>query len=364
MILNNFLFSTINDDIRSAELLFKVNNYNGGITILKNLIRNNPTYIENDKIQLLIARNTRVLNESISEYNKFLTEYSNSRFQFIARYELAILLFQNSKYDESYSEFFRLSQLSRGTPYWQKSLLYLGIIELRNNRFINALSIYYRLLENLDDYDDFCKTYFYIGYLYFVQNQYDDAEHFFLISAGSFPSGSMAISSLFYLLKIYSIQNRKLSFNKIYSILTQSYPGSREAIDAIQIKNTFNNALSTEQTAADLIILVDYKDIRNQAMARLISDIDLSLFKFEDQIEQQARYFLQLGFYSDKNNAERFINQIRSSIEINPLIITVQNNNRTFYRVLIGPYQTREIANNNLIQLKEKNIESIILEMD
>jgi len=79
--------------------------------------------IQTEKIQLKIARLTEDYDLSIIEYNKFLKNYPLSRYRFLARFEMAGLHQINKNYLLALEEYNKLINQSKGTSYWQKSLI-------------------------------------------------------------------------------------------------------------------------------------------------------------------------------------------------------------------------------------------------
>ncbi len=360
------IFSNINNDLKTAENFVNLGNVKAAIKTLQGVLKRYPDNIILDKVQLKIARLTSDHSLKVNEYRTFLNTYTKSRYRFLARYELGMFFILNDKLEEAQKEFNTLSQLSRGTPYWHKALINLAKIEVSKALYKNAISILYRIIESVDDYEDIGKTYFYLGYIFFEQELYDDAEHFFLICSGSFPQSSKSSASLLFLLNIYERQNRLPSFEKIYKILNQIYPGAPEIREAnILLKSVKSNPnQSAETKSVELINITNYKDIRLKSMARLKEDLDLSFIHLEGGALKQSTYYLQLGYFSAKENSIKFSTQITDKIGTKPEIRVVDNNGKIFYRVMVGPYKNRSEANIKLIELKEKTVESMIIESD
>ena len=73
-----------------------------------------------------------------------------------------------------------------------------------------------------------------------------------------------------------------------------------------------------------------------------------------------------MGYFSKLDNVKEVI-RLFNSKGINDVFYAKtkvsENPNKISYRILIGPFNNKEEANKRLIELKDKNIESIILEL-
>jgi len=344
--------------------------YKNAILFYKEYLKVKKDDFQNDRIQLKIARLTENLDDSIKEYNIFFENYPKSRFRFLARYELGYLYKINAKYTDAENQFNVLIEKAKGTPYWQKALLEISELQYERFDFKNATKNLYLLLENIDDYEDVGRAYFLLGIIMVKQGLIEDGEQFFLICAGSFPQCSKAASSLLELAKLYINTNRVEYALKLKEIISQLYPDSPENYEIQKLtKNLRIDEKSIENIDIPLIDLEDEPKIKDKTMARLKEDLSLSveeIYKNQDfKSEREYGIYLQLGYYSDLNNVKEFIEKKRS-LGISDLkymeTISPKSKNK-FYRIVIGPFKTKEAANKRLIELKEKNIESIILEI-
>ena len=78
-----------------------------------------------------------------------------------------------------------------------------------------------------------------------------------------------------------------------------------------------------------------------------------------------ANIYIQLGYFSTLETAKRVAKKYKD-LGVNNVYhakTRSSKNTKVFYRVIIGPFNTKKEANKELIELKEKNIESIILEL-
>ena len=73
-----------------------------------------------------------------------------------------------------------------------------------------------------------------------------------------------------------------------------------------------------------------------------------------------------MGYFTELDNVKQVIRVLKSK-GINDIFFAKtrvsDNSNKISYRILIGPFNKKTEANKRLIELKDKNIESIILEL-
>lgn len=348
----------------------RIGDYKNAIKFYKEYLNIKIDSFQNDKIQLKIARLTQNFNDSIKEYNLFFEKYKKSRFRFLARYELGYLYKLNAKYIEAEKEFNELVEKAKGTPYWQKALLEIAELQYERFDFKNAIKNIYILLDNIDDYEDIGRAYFLLGLIMIKQGLLEDGEQFLLICAGSFSLCSKAPSSLLELAKLYINLNKIEYTLKLEKMIAELYPDSPENYEIKKIvKELKNDNIYLEDVNIPLIDLEDDKEIKDKTMARLREDLNLSLqdiYKIEENISvNKYGIYLQLGYYSDLKNVRNFIEKERGKglQDLKYIEAVSPKSGNLFYRVVIGPFESREIANKRLIELKEKNIEAILLEI-
>ncbi len=348
----------------------KKGDYKNAIKFYKEYLNTKKDDFQNDKIQLKIARLTEDFEESIKEYNLFFEKYPKSRFRFLVRYELGYLYKLNARYNEAEKEFMVLIEKAKGTPYWQKALLEIAELQYERFDFKNAIKNLYILLDNIDDYEDIGRAYFLLGVIMIKQGMYEDGEQFLLICAGSFSLCSKAPSCLLELAKLYIKLNKIEYALKLEKMIGELYPDSPENYEIKKIVKDLNQSnISLDNVSIPLIDLEDDPKIKDKTMARLREDLKLSLediYKLEENLSlNQYGIYLQLGYYSELNNVKEFIEKQKSrGVQDLKYIETISpKSGNTFYRVVLGPFKNIELANKKLIELKEKNIEAIILEI-
>jgi cell division protein FtsN len=73
---------------------------------------------------------------------------------------------------------------------------------------------------------------------------------------------------------------------------------------------------------------------------------------------QESKFYLQLGSFNSQENANDFINKSKyKNIEI----IEANLKNKTLYRAVVGPYQNRKIALNEMQKIKRSGQEVVII---
>ena len=95
----------------------------------------------------------------------------------------------------------------------------------------------------------------------------------------------------------------------------------------------------------------------------------LDIFEQNDEIkvsEIEKAYYIQMGYFSKLDNVNEVLRLFKSK-GINDVFYAKTKvsgkSDRISYRILIGPFDNKRKANTRLIELKEQNIESIILEL-
>ena len=152
-------------------------------------------------------------------------------------------------------------------------------------------------------------------------------------------------------------------------MLNEFYTDSPENNDSYSLLVNITENIVNNEENVELIDLNENPDIKNKTLKRLREDLRLSN-EFLDVVENktiiQKKIFVQIGFFSQEENALERI-KICKNKDINDAFIKKtksSKNDNYFYRILVGPYNSKEKANDKLIELKEKNIESIIMELN
>lgn len=377
-----FLFSLMNlfsqtkelDIYKKALSLDNLKNYKSAVKYYKEYLKISKDSAQNEKIQLRIARITSDFDASVVEYRTFLSEYPKSRFRFLARYELASLYKFKGKFKEALTEFYEISQRSKGTSYWQKALLVASEIEYELLNFKNAIKNLYEILEEIEDYEDLSRAYFLLGAVMLKQGLTEDAEQFYLITAGTFPLGCKAPAALLELLKIYLTQNKLDYAKKIQIMIGELYPDSPQNHEAQKYSKDLKDVKELDEfIELNLINLEENGDFKKKSLARLRADIKLSNEEFiemeerpvSDKKEIKSGYYLQIGYFSSEENSKTYVDNFNKKWKEKAFYSETVSSKTglTNFRILIGPFSDKSKANDKLIDLKEKNVEAITLEL-
>ncbi|HOV15672.1 MAG TPA: hypothetical protein PK771_15395, partial [Spirochaetota bacterium] len=281
-------------------------NYKESIKYLKDFIKTSNDEKEKEKTQLKIARLTEDFKTAITEYNNFLNNFPKSRFRFFARSELGKLYILNNDLLNAKKEFYKIVEFSKGTPYWQSSMLEATKIEIVQENYKKAVNNLYYILNEVNDYEEIGISYFLLGLSAFRQKSYLDAEEFFLISAGSFPQSTKAATSLLELLRLYLETNKNSKALKVGKMLNEFYTDSPENNDSYSLLVNITENIVNNEENVELIDLNENPDIKNKTLKRLREDLRLSN-EFLDVVENktiiQKKIFVQIGFFSQEENA-------------------------------------------------------------
>lgn len=326
---------------------------------------------EKEKIELKILRLYPQYEKKVEKYKEFLEKYTKSKYKFLVHYELANLYKIKGNYEKAMSENIKLANLSKGSVYWQKANLNIAIIEYELERYDLALEILNDLLIKIKDYEDLGTVYFILGKIKFKQLNYKDAEKCFLTSAGSYPQSSKGAASLFELLNIYVLLIKYSEAERIALMLNQLYPDALENIEAKKILDKIKTNDNKKYLEIELININKDNMNYNNSMIVILDELKNSININNEDIEKQKiqtnkAYYIQMGFYTDINNSNEVI-RLYNSKGVNDVFIaktkSSENSGKISYRIVIGPFDSKEKANKRLVELKEKNIESIVLEL-
>lgn len=379
----SLIYTNIHSDIFTTNL-FKLaksfdvkGDYNKAIEYYNKFILSETNKSLIEKVSLRIARITQVPEKAVVIYLNFLSVYPHSKYRFIARYELATIYKIINDNQNSEKQFNILVQEAKGSSYWQKALLEIIEIEYNNNHFEKALQNIYVLLDKIEDYEDVSRSYFLLGLIMLKQKQYDDAEEFFLICAGSFPQSTRAPSSLLSLVKMYIKQKEYANAISTGKLLSQLYNNSLDdrtsKLILKKIKNKHNKNEKLQEIK--LINLNDNPDLKDHTLIKIKQDINQSSINTDtnnssdnsdDKITINNAFYIQLGYYSSLESAKQFIEKCKTQKKITDIYYAntrSAKSDKIFYRIVIGPFSSRDEANEKLIELKEKNIEAIVLEL-
>ncbi len=324
-----------------------------------------------EKIELKIIRLYPQYDIKVEKYKEFLDKYPKSKFKFLVQYELANLYKLKGNYEKAMSENIKLANLSKGNIYWRKANINIAIIEYELERYELAITILNDLLVKINDYEDLGTVYYLLGMIRIKQLNYKDAEKCFLTCAGSYPQSSKGAASLFELLNIYVLLNKYSEAERITLMLNQLYPDALENVEAKKILEKLKTGNNKKYLEIELININKDNINENNSMDIILDELKNSIIINDKDIENNGiesnrSYYIQLGFYTDLNNSKEVI-RVFSSKSVNDAFISKtkssENSDKVSYRIVIGPFDTKEKANKRLVELKEKNIESIILEL-
>lgn len=359
------------------ELFFKAEKYEkdgnilGAIKYYEEYNKTNKNLERKEKVVLKIARIYPDYEIKINKYLEFLDQYPDSQYKFLARYELAELYKLNGDFKQAITENIKLANLSKGTVYWQKANINIAVLEYKFNQFDLAVEILKDLIDKINDYEDLGTAYFLLGKIMLDRSKYKEAEKFFLTCAGSYPQSSKGAASLFELQNIYILLGKYSEAERIASMLNQLYPDS---IENKNVKNKLDNVetgKNKKYLEIELINLNKDNEIKNESTEIIKKELmnSLDIFEQNDEIkvsEIEKAYYIQMGYFSKLDNVNEVLRLFKSK-GINDVFYAKTKvsgkSDRISYRILIGPFDNKRKANTRLIELKEQNIESIILEL-
>lgn len=341
-IINRALFYENNGDINSALKL-----YNEYLTKNKN----------DEKIQLKVIRLTHDYEKKVNGYKNFLTLFPTSRFRFIARVELAHIYVLKNRYNDAIEEFTRLKDISKGNEYYYLATYSIATLYLKLNQEEKALKELTEIIDDKENTFNRHSCYYLTGLIYSKKKSYDQAEKNLIFSIKNFGYTEVSPQALYELVKIYISQGKKENAEKYASILVNNFPGSyestlvKENIKEIQIKNEMDDSL---------FLNAKYDDQRN----RVDTDFKLSQIDNKNLINPKY-YYIQLAYLSNMNNAKAMLSSYKNKTNEDIFIAKTKSKNSgsIFYRILIGPFFNYKEAQNKKDDLKNKNIESTIMEL-
>jgi len=364
--LNAFTNEESNDLLKKAFNYENTGDINNAIIYYKKYLK----LKDDEKIQLKIARLTDDFNEAYKLYINFIDKYPKSRYRFIARYELAVLYKLNNDLEKAIFEFEELAKISIGNAYWDKSKINTAFLNYELKNYKASINILNELLNKSRSYDTISFVYYLLGMVMLDQDKIDDAKNYFLICAYSFPESTKAPCALLELLKIFIKRKMYLESKKAFEILNQLYPDSYEkniADDLIEKIKPFIENLNAD--SIELVTFTDEYDLDKNDMKRLYDDLLLStkldIIDLQEEDENKSGYYIQLGYLQSKENAKKMTDQFKD-LGISDVFYAKTKSSKSSnvsYRVVIGPFKTEETANKRVIELKEKNIESLMMEL-
>jgi len=323
----------------------------------------------NEKVFLKIARISESFDESVKYYKDFFNKYPASKYTSIARYELANLYKLKGNFKEALKEYsFIISNENEKIYYRQKANIFSAEIEIELEKFAFATERLYKLLDSVADYEDSGRIYYLLGVALLRQGMFKESEKFFLTSAGSFPLSSKSATSLYQLVLIYLKTGKEREALRIGKILTNLYPDSIEALSAAKSISKISDKNTDKIHGFELIDLNKDVDIKNNTNILIEKDFTESInndIGAKNTEHYNADYYIQLGYFSTEENARLTIEEYQKNGVKDIFTAKTKANEigKIFYRLVIGPFYERESANKKILELKEKNIEAIVLEL-
>ena len=259
-----------------------------------------------EKIILKIARIIPDYDESVKYYKYFFTRNPDSRYNFIARYELAILHKLNGNNGEALKEFMTLAKESKDNKFYsEKANINIAEIEIENLKYDDAASRLAKMADNSDDYDDNGKIYYLLGLTKFKQGMLTDAEKNFLTVAGTFPLSGKAAASLYELIMIYKNNGKIKDAERTSLMLVNHYPDSLEAFKVKDMTNPNAAVNDDKNSGAEPVELKKVRNISSKFHDVLLNDLNDSIILTDEKNNGiESGYYIQLGYYSTKENAD------------------------------------------------------------
>ena len=271
-------------------------------------------------IILKMARLTSELEAKLSLYNRFISDYPNSRFIKLAYYEVGAIYFLSKKYSKALDIYRNLLEISYGTSYFAISGLYCAALYLNLNEPDKAIEVLHILLEEISTDEELSKSYFLIGKAYLMKKQTENATHNFSICTGTFPQTLYAAKA-------------------------------GEELKKLSLPETELRMVEVDKNNEEKLLDVIEKDIK---LSRSLS---------KDSNTLPDGFYLQLGSYAEEKNALLQIEQLKGN-KIDKLhVYPRKTSSGFFYKVIMGPFSDKNEMNDALITLKDYNIGAFLIEL-
>lgn len=361
-----FSAESFSDIYKNAVLMEQKGDINSAVVIYNKALLLSPNNSVKERIELKIARISRNIDDKIGLYEAFLQNNTKSRLFYLANYELGTLYYLKNDIKKTIEVFSNLSSISYGTPYYVKSKLFISAVHINNGDPSFALSILYQLLETIEDYEETSECYFLIGRAFSNLGKKDDSVEYYKVSAGVFPDSYRARCSLLELVRLYVGCGDEGSANIYRDILFSKYPGSYESTEAIKI--TGKNGLKNMSAAEDDLFAIKFDEVDKTSLIERIrkelkDSLDIKYAIAGDKYFVKPGIYIQLGYYTDEENSmkskaeflERGIGEL--------VMYRGIGNDGYYYKLLSGPFDTRDSANQKVIEYKDKSVESFVMEI-
>lgn len=271
-------------------------------------------------IILKMARLTPELEAKLSLYNRFISDYPNSRFIKLAYYEIGAIYFLSKNYSKALDSYRNLLEISYGTSYFTVAGLYCAALYLNLNEPDKAIEVIHILLEEISTDEEACKSYFLIGKAYLMKKQIENAIHNFSICTGTFPQTLYAAKA--------GEELKKLSLPE-----------------------------------AELRMVDVDKNNEEKLLDVIEKDIKLSRSLSKDSNVLLDGFYLQLGSYAEEKNAQQQIEQLKVNKITKLHVYPRKTSVGFFYKVIMGPFSDKNEMNDALITLKDYNIAAFLIEL-
>ncbi|MCH5149098.1 MAG: tetratricopeptide repeat protein [Spirochaetales bacterium] len=309
-----------------SELLKKAGKYeaqnqlNEALSVYNQVQKLNTDAQIAEWIILKLARLTPDAEQKLALYNKFIAEYSTSKFIKLAYYEMGAVYFLQKNYAKALEVYGNLLEISYGTSYFTIAGLYCGALYVDLNEPDKAIDVLHILLEEITTDEEACKCYFLLGKAYLMKNQSENAVHNFSVCIGTFPQAFYA----------------------------------KKAAEELKKMN---------QSETELKMVSVDKNSDESLLNAIESDIKLSLNISKDSELLPNGLYLQLGSYSEEKNALLQIEQLRVN-KLNKLHIYPRKTSAGFFhKVVMGPFSDKNEMNDAIITLKDYNIDAFLIEI-
>lgn len=310
----------ISELLRKAGEYEKQNQQNEALSVYNQALKLSTDAQISEQIMLKRARLTPDTEQKLTLYNKFISDYSTSKFIKLAYYEMGAIYFLQKDYVNALNVYKNLLEISYGTSYFTIAGLYCGALYLDLNEPDKAIDVLHILLEEITTDDEACKCYFLLGKAYRMKNQAENAVHNFSVCTGTFPK-------TFYAKKA-----------------------------AEELKKMNQGGTELKMVSAD-------KSPDESLLRSIESDIKVSLQFSKDSNMLPDGLYLQLGSYSEEKNALLQIERLRlnnfNKLHVYPRKTPVG----FFHKVIMGPFSDKNEMNDALITLKDCNIDAFLIEI-
>ena len=322
LFLCTFLYSqeSLSELLKKAKKLEKQGQTIECLSVYKQALKLNEDVQTSEWITLKLARLSTDVEQKISFYNQFISDFPNSQFIKLVYYEIAAVHFLLKDYAKALDSYRNLLEISYGTSYFAISGLYCAALYLNLNEPDKAIEVLHILLEEISTDEELSKSYFLIGKAYLMKSQTENATHNFSICTGTFPQTLYAAKA-------------------------------GEELKKLSLPETELRMVEVDKNNEEKLLDVIEKDIK---LSRSLS---------KDSNTLPDGFYLQLGSYAEEKNALLQIEQLKGN-KIDKLhVYPRKTSSGFFYKVIMGPFSDKNEMNDALITLKDYNIGAFLIEL-